>query len=99
MVIHNVLLRGSYPHLGKGRVIMAIGILTLVEREGVVVMVIHVFLLRMSSRFLGKGRGGGTSHPTHCLVDECHVASGQLLALERQGLADDFPEGAASTEA
>ena len=31
--------------------------------------------------------------------DECHAASGRLLALEIQGSADDFPEGAASTEA
>ena len=43
--------------------ILAIGILTLLGREGVVVMVMHLFLLRMSSCFLGKGRGGGTSHP------------------------------------
>ena len=63
MVIHKFLLRGSHPHLGKGKVIMAIGILTLLGREEVVVMVMHLFLRSMSSCFLGKGRGGGTSHP------------------------------------
>ena len=60
MVMHNLLLRGSPPHLEKGKVIMAIGLLPLLGREGAVVMVIHLFLLRMSYCFLGKGRGGGT---------------------------------------
>ena len=63
MVIHKFLLRGSHPHLGKGKVTMAIGILTLLGREEVVVMVMHLSLRSMSSCFLGKGRGGGTSHP------------------------------------
>ena len=42
--------------------IIAIGLLPLLGKEGVVVMVIHICLLRISSPPLGKGRGGGHGH-------------------------------------
>ena len=60
MVIHSLLLKGPPPHLEKKEeVIVAIGLLPLLGKKGVVVMVIHLFLLSVSSLVLGKGWQGG----------------------------------------